>query len=171
MEWRSKKTSGWVNFPLKTSDLEDSMEGGLIVKLVVCGNPAFDKKFGLCCGVAVYDVLEEALIADDCRPYPADRPTETIEDVEAFYDERRKWLAYHYPRVSSESADTENYVSRRYLASIVLGATDWSGINPDTGLYWGCTYDDLTEEGKALYHQIQALYPGCDLHLLTFLDT
>jgi hypothetical protein len=57
------------------------------------------------------------------------------------------------------------------LAVIILGSTDWSGWNESKGRYWTCKFDDLTEEGKALYKQIEALYPRCELHLLTFLDT
>jgi hypothetical protein len=33
------------------------------------------------------------------------------------------------------------------------------------------TYDDLTDEGKAFYDFIKALYPGSELYLVTALDT
>jgi len=57
------------------------------------------------------------------------------------------------------------------LAALVLGTTGWSGWHEADGRYWECRFDDLSAEGKALYRQIEALYPGCELHLLTFLDT
>jgi hypothetical protein len=65
----------------------------------------------------------------------------------------------------------DRYISRPYLAAIVLGTTGWSGWHTSEERYWSCTFEDLTPEGKALYRMLAQLYPGCTLHLLTYLDT
>jgi hypothetical protein len=45
-----------------------------------------------------------------------------------------------------------------------MGSTGWSGR-------FRCTYDDLTDEGKELYNNIQKLDPTGKLVLQTGLDT
>jgi hypothetical protein len=46
------------------------------------------------------------------------------------------------------------WVSVKALAVLTIGATGWSSGE------WRCTYADLTPEGKALYDNLQNLYPG-----------
>jgi len=92
--------------------------------------------------------------------------------VQAEQDAFDAWRAYHFPRSNDDAvAGVERYLSRDYLAALVLGTTGWSGWHEADGRYWECRFDDLSAEGKALYRQIEALYPDCELHLLTFLDT
>lgn len=94
-------------------------------------------------------------------------------DFEQDPDQTTGGEAYHYPCSNDpEIRDLlQRQLSRPYLASIVLGSTVWSGWNDEIKEYWHCTFEDLNPEGQTLYRQIEALYPGCDLHLLTFLDT
>ncbi len=145
----------------------------MVVKLVVCDNREHDDRFGLCCGASVTDVLGEILVGDDRRRKPA--PPTDYASVDAIYAEQdamRAWEGYHFPRMHDETAEgAERYFSRDYLAVVVLGTTGWSGWNRAEGRSWECRVDDLTDEGKTLYRQFEALYPGCELHLLTFLDT
>lgn len=173
MNRRSKDRNGWVNFPVDDSKWSSTNEGGMFVKLVVCDDREFDEQFGICCGVHVHDLLSEQLINDDQRPYRA-RPvidldeSVTIQQMNEAVQYDKLWEEYHYPHANHFKKP--EYHSRAYLCSMVLGSTGWSGHNDDIGL-WHCTYDDLTEDGKSLYNTIQQLYPGCKLHLLTFLDT
>lgn len=144
----------------------------MIVKLVVIDNREFDEQFGVCAGATVFDLLSESLIADDRRPRPEPPSSyETIQDVRAEQKAIAEWVGYHFPNIANASASgVEQFISQGYLAAMVIGTTGWSGLHSDKG-YWQCTFDDLTEEGKALYKQIEKLYSGCDVHLLTFLDT
>jgi hypothetical protein len=173
MNRRSSEVQGWVNFPVDHPGWRNTKEGGMFVKLVVCDDRDFDEKLGVCAGVHVHDVLSEVLVNDDQRPYPThfdvqeDDPR-AIEKITEVYEKQREWDEYHYPHM--HDAEDRHYCSRSYLCSMVLGSTGWSGYDDNLGL-WRCTYDDLTEEGKSLYNTIQWLYPGCKLHLLTFLDT
>lgn len=169
----SNVVSGWVNFPVNDPDWENTMEGGMVVKLVVCDNLNFDDKFGVCAGVGVTDILSNSVLADDRRPMP-DVPEsfETIEAMDASDKEFQEWESYHFPMLHSKTAKGyERYMSRPYLAALVLGSTGWSGRHKNHGGNWVCGFDDLSEDGKALYAQIQSLYANSDLHLLTLIDT
>ena len=169
MNRRSNDCNGWVNFPVNDPAWPSSREGGMFVKLVVCDNREFDDKFGICAGVNVYDQLCESLVGDDQRPQPV---LDNFEDFDNFAKQRNEWEEYHYPHINHhEITSTAQYTSRGYLCAIVLGSSGWSGYSSEKQQLWHCTYEDLTEQGKALYDQIKQLYPGCDLHLLTFLDT
>ena len=178
MNRRSTHTNGWVNFPVDHPEWQNTNEGGMFVKLVVCDNRNFDNRFGICCGVNVWDQITEQLIADDRRPMPEDcfgleHYANEEEFVRAYDDEvrkKREWEEYHFPYINEKHPTDRSYTSRPYLASIVMGSTGWSGYRDGVGL-WHCGYNDLTEEGRALYDNIARLYPSCNLHLLTFLDT
>lgn len=124
-------------------------------------------------GGSVVDLLSESFIGDDRRPKPEPSARfDSIEAVEAEQKAFRDWEEYHFPRVGDSSVDgVERFLSRPYLATMVMGTTGWSGWHEEDGRYWQCAFDDLSDDGKSLYRQIEKLYPGCDLHLLTFLDT
>ncbi len=172
MQRRSIAQSGWVAFPVSDPAWKNSGEGGMLVKLVVCDNREFDAQFGECCGVSVTDVLQESFVGDDQRPKPVSRDgCDSLEDLQAEQVARAAWQAYHFPHANDSGGGVEQFLSRSYLASLVLGSTGWSGWHEGEERYWECRFDDLTVEGKALYEQLKALYPGCDVHLLTFLDT
>lgn len=173
MQRRSSAVSGWVNFPVSDLAWKSTQEGGMVVKLVVCDNREFDDQFGMCCGASVTDLMGESFVGDDRRPKPLPPENyDSIEAVQAEQDAFNAWRAYHFPRTDDSTVEgVERYLSRDYLAAMVLGTTGWSGWHETEDKYWECRFDDLTDEGKALYRQIEALYPGCDLHLLTFLDT
>jgi hypothetical protein len=138
----------------------------MVVKLVVCDNRELDDQFSVCCGGHVTDLLNESLVGDDRRPQPSAEAV--LEEQKAIDD----WNEYHFPSMhDADGRDIGRYLSRGYLAVIVMGTTGWSGWNESEGRYWQCEFDDLSDDGKALYRQIEKLYPGCELHLLTFLDT
>lgn len=172
MQRRSNKITGCVNFPILSSEWKSSSEGGLVVKLVVCDDRDFDDQFSVCCGAGARDILNEVLLSDDLRPKPDYTAPESIEEWNAQQQAVNAWSSYHFPSTENESVDgVERYLSREYLAVITLGTTGWSGWRELDSRYWSCTFEDLNEDGKSLYMQIKALYPGCSLHLLTFLDT
>lgn len=173
MQRRSTAVTGWVNFPVNDPQWVNSMEGGMVVKLVVCDNREFDNQFAVCCGGSVSDLLSECFVGDDRRPKPTPLASyDTVEAVRAEQAAMAEWEEYHYPRLNDEQAEgAERYLSRDYLAAVVLGTTGWSGWNPLTEQGWHCQFADLTAEGQALYWQLEALYPGCEIHLLTYLDT
>lgn len=176
MNRRSNDKNGWVNFPVDDPSWYNTKEGGIFVKLVVCDDREYDERFGLCSGVYVYDHYSETLIYDDKRPLPKNdfkrsdfyNEQDFLTAIENDCTDLQKWEEYHYPGINHRTEP--QYISRTYLAVIIMGSTGWSGYKDNNGL-WQCTYDDLTEDGKQLYNSIEKLYPNCTLHLLTFLDT
>lgn len=173
MQRRSTAVSGCVNFPVNDCAWTNTKSGGMVVKLVVCDNQEFDSQFGVCSGAQVVDILAESFVGDDQLPKPL-TPDGYTSAAEVIAEQKAvaAWERYHFPCLYSDTADaTERYLSRDYLAALVLGSTGWSGWNEVEQRTWECRFDDLTPEGKALYRQLEALYPGCTLHLLTFLDT
>lgn len=79
----------------------------------------------------------------------------------------------HFPEMRDERVEnlTERYLSRQYLAAVLLGSTDWSGWSDRRGAYWRATTRDLTPYGRRLHDSLRKLYPRCRLELLTWLDT
>jgi len=181
-----KARVGFVNFP--TEKFPSTGEGGVFVRLVVLdtkGDEEYMNRYVPCCGGYVSFFIDETFLGDDLRdglvrklgPEPKTPKTET---------DRRGWKARHtfWEKVSKISRETElryfpgledspseeaskdrdRYLSRSFVATVLLGATGWSNS-------WRCRVRDLTPEGKALYKNFQKLYPGCEIRLLTFLDT
>lgn len=164
MNRRSNKQVGFVNFPIDSPEYKNTGEGGMFVSLVVDDAENFDDRWILCCGGYCQRVYDESYIGDD-----ADNP----ED-------------FHYPDIKSdkdfyvngkfdELAYENKYRSAAYLFCATIGSTGWSGYNHNKGEhgeYFKCTYDNLTEDGKAFYNQVKALYGDkCKLYLITWLDT
>lgn len=167
--------TGYVNFPVKDPDYENSGEGGMFVKLVVVDKK---NKCSMCCGDYIIDMLGECFIGDDKRPRPNPdySKCKNVEDIYKCQRREDKWQEYHFPNINNKSPRfveqiLDKYCSRNYKAVIVMGSTGWSGWNTKKKVNWVCSYRDLTPKGEILYHLIEKLYPGCDLHLLTFLDT
>ncbi len=178
---RTNAISGWVRFPVDSTEYTSTREGGMFVKLVVVDDMDYDQSpWTVCCGVSVSDVLTESFVGDDQADLPTDdTDTSALEGEELLAVMKRQdqahhdWESRHWPNLHEPqdgTASVEQYLSRNYQASLVLGATGWSGHSNQHG-YWRCTFEDLTPEGQALYRQLEALYAGCKLHLLTFLDT
>lgn len=177
MQRRSNKMAGCVAFPTGNPAWRSSGEGGMVVKLVVVSKAEFDDPANpqVCAGAQVFDVLTEVLVGDDSRPYSEAPEAATLSTLAEHERRRAEWEGYHYPNLvdaakSSASACIDPYLSRDYLAAIVMGSTGWSGRNEE-GSCWTCTFEDQTDAGKALYRQMAEIYPGATLHLLTFLDT
>jgi len=177
---RTTARFGYVNFPVDSTEFRNSKEGGMFVKLVVVDDRDYDDTpWTICCGADVYDHKTESLVGDDQVPVPSSvplvvdpTPDQAKAWLEAEQTAHQKWEERHFPSLHDNSDATfGRFVSRPYRAAMLLGVTGWSGFNDKTDEYWHCRFEDLTEEGKALYRQIQALYEGCALHLLTFLDT
>lgn len=171
---------GVVNFPFDDSRYEHSGEGGMFVKLVVIdpSDPS-SSDWAICVGVGVLDLKEASLVGDDRAELPVlgplgeDTPEQTLKALDANNEAHKSWESRHFPMLHEEGIDNpfEQFLSRPYLASMVLGNTGWTGLSVRTSEYWVCRYENLSEQGKAVYDQMQALYPTCRLHLLTFLDT
>lgn len=175
MKRRTTAMNGCVKFPVNDPAFYNTNEGGMFVKLVVCDNREQDNRWEMCCGATVNDLLSECLVGDDQRSLVG-IPDEqlSVDNVIRCHIETTKWIRYHFPNFEKHDIQLdaiEHYLSRDYLASILLGSTGWSGRHSETNTCWHCTFNDLTEEGQALYKQIKSLYPECVLHLLTFLDT
>ena len=170
---------GAVAFPVDNPTWRNSGEGGMFVKLVVVDDRDYDDSdWTICCGVSVSDLKSEELVGDDQLDPPALRfeegeaPEEALQALDEHDRAARAWEERHFPSLNDEAAKGHGrYLSRNYLAAVTLGNTGWSGFSDALERYWHCTHDDLTSEGKALYASFQKLYPGCTLHLLTFLDT
>ena len=167
-----KATSGFVKFP--TDTIQNSGEGGVFVRLVVIDTKAekeFMNRWIPCCGGYQSFFMDECFLGDDLtdRSYPGD----DAPDEE--WGRRMKRLAEctarYFPNLKHETEDSEKidetfrYISDQFLCVMTLGATGWSSSK------WVCTFDDLTDDGKTLVDSLRKLYDGCEIRLLTFLDT
>jgi len=169
---------GFVNFP-KTGS---TGEGGNFVRLVVLdtkGDREYMRRFVPCCGGYVSFFMDECFVGDDLTDA---KIAELGPEPEVDWDLKSgvaKWIRHtakidklskktesrYFPRINDADYDhKDHYTSAQFLAVFLLGATGWSGS-------WRATYEDLTREGKAFYQSVQKLYPGCELRLLSFLDT
>lgn len=155
---------GFVNFPV--DKYQNSCEGGVFVRLVVIdteGDKEFMNRWVPCCGGHQSFHLDECFLGDDLldRSYPyKDASEEMWEERQARLDMCQK---RYFPRLDHE--EERDYSSRHFLCVMTIGATGWSSSK------WVCTFDDLTPEGTALVESLRKLYKGCEIRLLTFLDT
>jgi hypothetical protein len=175
---------GFVNFPIET--IQSSGEGGQIVRLVVLDTIADlggTEQFIPCCGGMSLFYYDECFLGDDLPEEQYDAGPEPDYDADpAVWLARYTKLSAHEDRIRRTRNERyfpslndnvkpgdvhyeHKYQSIAVLASILLGATGWSSGT------WKCSYNDLTEDGRAYYDLTQKLYPGCELRLLTFLDT
>ena len=169
---------GYVNFPFKDKEYKNSGEGGMVVKLVVCGKKPrkgiYGKswEYGVCCGAAISELMMESLVGDDKRPMPRGaKEHKTHESLIAEQELHNRWLEYYYPQVNNANdAGTDRFLSTGFAAVILMGSTGWAGYSDKKGS-WVCKYSDLTPEGKKLYNMVKKMYPSQELHLLTYLDT
>ena len=142
MNRRSNAISGWVNFPVDSEDWKNTMEGGMTVKLVV--PVPLEDNWSQCCEVFATEPLANVLAASDS----------ILDNTDP---------DYHYYSGDSPSGMIPCY------AIVTIGSTGWSGYNASKG-YWKCQLEDLTEDGKHLYHRLHDLY-NVKPHILTYLDT
>lgn len=166
---------GFVRFPFDSTEYPASGGGGLCVKLVVLDElSGTTDSLAMCTGASVFDFLQENLVGDDKRPVPVHNipencsPDDILAHLDAEAAAHREWVQFHFGRYGG--GDVLAQVSRHYRAAIVLGSTGWAGYSAEKG-NWCATFDDLTDEGQALYRMMEQLNPGCPLHILTFLDT
>lgn len=179
---RSNQVRGFVDFPISDPRYKNTGEGGMFVILVVVphhaeGNPLEDwdtfyarmktEEWKVCSGGSISVNYDESLIGDDkvdCKAGVAFPFAHPAED-------------FHFPSFKERTTEAgeinyDAYVSREYLSAILLGSTGWSGWNIEKEENFLCTFEDLTEDGKALYKLIEKLYEGKGtLHLQTWLDT
>lgn len=155
---RTNAIRGFVNFPVESEEFKSTGEGGMFVRLVVV--PEYDNHPDeiACCGGRNHILCDETLITGD-----KDRNIETHPCYSEYH-------LQHYPRIN-KGHSVENELSIGYYAVITLGSTGWSGFSDKKEFYWECTFEDLTEEGKAIYRSMQALFPHSDVELQTWLDT
>lgn len=73
------------------------------------------------------------------------------------------------PKIDEDLIDECGNVN--VLAAITLASTKWTGYHDVYNSSFIATKENLTEEGTALWVLMENLYPGCEIMLLTFLDT
>lgn len=133
------------------------------VQLVVVEPETSD--WNVCCSSGAHLIFNGPLIGDDRHETAG--PTGNLEvDLKASEEHEER----HFPYIGGMITGIGDSISRPYLAAVTLGVTGWSGSSADHD-YWRCTVEDLTPQGRALYDSLAALYAGCDIHILTFLDT
>ena len=173
---RSTQVRGFVKFP---THLENDKQGGMFVRLVVMPTinaPRLDNNLTedmwdyyrenkeiVCTGGMSSFIYDEVFYGTD------DKDWTSWWEQEGKLDEKRNRSIEeeHFPYINSKEEDMDSlqrYGSVQYLAVITMGSTGWSGR-------FRCTYDDLTDEGKELYNNIQKLDPTGKLVLQTGLDT
>ena len=144
--------SGYIKWP---TELLNTKEGGSWVYLVVASHEMFDKdKFVNCCYNGA--TLNRGLIVDPSHRDDDQGPTR-IE--KRFFPNCRAVLGCDDPN-AHQSVDL--------LAAICLGTSGGTWYHADRP--WSCSYDDLDQNGKALYDSVKQLY-NREPTLLTYIDT
>jgi len=142
---KPSEDTGHVVFPHDDPRYSNTGEGGLFVRLVVKEAKEYDERWVNCCGGTHQIQMDEILLGGSARDFPSQRRT-GIDDH-------------------------DRYLSVPCLATLTIGSTGWSGYHEAIGTYWMCHFEDLTEDGRALYNLIGKLYPGHKIELQTWLDT
>lgn len=152
---------GFVNFPI--SRIENSGEGGCFVRLVVIDTKSdteYMNRWQPCCGGNNHFYMDECFLGDDLLNHSND-----WHKREVLF---RSCEDRYFPNLNDKTnpfAEADKYVSLDFLCVMTIGASGWSSNE------WVCTREDLTVEGEQLYSSLERLYPGCEIRLLTFLDT
>lgn len=184
-------------FPTADPRFEHTGEGGLYVQLVAIPSRDFD--FMVCDGGGIQTLAQSTLVGDDVtslpplpeRPKPGSkgmgmfrwrgRPLlgkadydQQVRDYQDHLDRRRTMLSQiYYPgRVKIyDVPPVKKPLSIDFYAVVTLGSSGWVGYDKDTDKYWSCTFDDLTDDGRALYKTLQGLFgETAYLALQTWLD-
>jgi hypothetical protein len=163
----SPDAQGCVNFPVDDPRYTNSSQGGMLVRLVVM-EPG-ESRWARCAGGDNYFDMDIEFHRDDRRMYPELR-YESEAALRASVEARNGYDTFHFPRITHQYHE-EQFRSAPYLAVLTIGSTRWCGYDVTTNEPWHCTYNDLTAQGKAIYDALAGLYQGCELYLLTFVDT
>ena len=172
--------TGCVRFPVGDHRYEALEEGGLFVQLVALPNN--DDDF-MVCGGSIQLLANDLLVGDDATPLPplperpgrrgggfgqrmralfsSDDHNRHTRDFQEALEKRRTLLAsLYYPgRVKIyDMPPSKKPLSVDYYAAVMLGSTGWVGFDRETGAYWVCRYEDLTDSGRAVYQSLQSLY-------------
>jgi hypothetical protein len=163
---RSNNISGYVNFPVESTEFISSCEGGLFVELWVI--PETNKEWMMCCGgYGISTQYCESLVGTD-KTRNSDNSREMNKDPTIGQKFKLEEELFPYIR---DNNNTDQYNSISLYACVLLGSTGWSGRNNRRGM-WRCTFDDLNDEGKQLYKMLERLYGvHAKLSLVTWLDT
>jgi len=170
MNRRNKKAiSGFVKFP--TDKMESTGEGGTFVRLVVVPNESENNGFMQCAGGYNHIIFDESYLGDDFDEELPNIDISSLSTVEFINysvketDHYKNKIKKHFPNFYNESSP-DKLVSIPYLAIVTIGSTGWSNGE------WICTYNDLTDGGKNLYHLLENLYKDTGkIHIQTWIDT
>jgi hypothetical protein len=176
MNRRSNIVKGMVNFPINNKDFDNTQEGGMFIRLVV--EP---RKDSIVCSGGLTSVLhDETYLGDDNRELDFKalseeeqsklNPEQLNQYLQTEQEARDRYVEYTFPNLKENNFELQ-YHSRPYLAVVIMGSTGWSGFSYETGEYFRCRYENLSDEGKSLYQKIKDLYPGEKLTLQTWLNT
>lgn len=112
-------------------------------------------------GLVVYFVVVENYDDPFVQCYYESAPTMAYPDV---------IVSGHRDEVWPERRGDSLPESGDLLAVVCVASTTASWCDPDTGIYFAVTTADLTDHGKQLYNNLQALY-GREVLIITLLDT
>lgn len=191
MNRRKLIQSGMVNFPMSAET--NTHEGGMYVRLYVMDT---DDGIGECCGTNTFEEFQDVFVGSDITKaaqiaaealireqwfvedaVSTDTTTRSVEELakmhQAYEDmfEMEKTLTQEAAAAVCIFDEHDHRSSYALVANILMGSTGWSGSKNTGETYFICEYQDLTDEGKAVYDMMKKAYPNCKLALMTFLDT
>jgi hypothetical protein len=160
---RSKKVTGYVNFPVDSKEYICNGQGGLFVELWVI--PTKGKWMNCCGGQGITSTYGATLVGtNEKRNF--DNWNEVKKDhklPQRFYLEEKL-----FPNKGNPDYD---YNSIPLYAAILLGSTGWSGYSQKKG-NWRASFYDLNRAGLILCDSLNKLYGNkATLRLVTWLDT
>jgi hypothetical protein len=162
---RTDQQVGCINWP-DFATHRDTGEGGLFVYLVVPTQEGeaprdYSDPMEKCC-IGTWPTLNmpDVVLSKGADKYwHRDRYWQTWNKIDG--DMVPRQAVYEY---------ADSMQSVHFLAVVLLGSTGMSWVNDNTEEYFIAQYDNLTDEGKALYKSLASLYSRSPI-ILTFLDT
>lgn len=160
--------TGFVNFPINLESIDNKKMWVNIVAFDILN--ARDKTFSEFADTHLY--LDGEFIGDDF----INKPTHTKVFNKTSIDELLKveldnqvYEQLYFPNINCEyihEYDSTKWISTPLLSSTLLGWSTKTYLQD--GNIWGCSYNDLTPDGKEIYHLFKKLYNTKEVRILTF---
>lgn len=119
-------------------------------------------------------VLDGVFVSDNVitRPSLDEYKDLSVDELVSSEIASNNYTELYFPNFNSDlfqSSDISKYLSIPLLCSIMLGKCNMT-FERNEGGFWNASFEDLTDDGKNVFHLMRKLYPDKEIRLLTFVD-
>lgn len=160
--------TGFVKFPTDLPCITDKKMWINIVAFDILN--ARDKTFSEYADTHLY--LDGDFISDDLLNKPTHNKVfeqTSIDELLKVELDNQIYEQLYFPNINCEyihDYDSSKWISTPLLNSTLVGWSDKTYIFNDN--IWHCSYNDLTDDGKEMYHLFKKLYNTKEVRILTF---